>query len=647
MKRSNWRRATRWFQRQGTAALVATAMIGAAAPALGDIVPNGDVTPDNLGDDFPFGGAVPGGTLVVGGTGSAIGGTATGQLTIDIPSDTDPLTAVDGFVGRNAQGNGLIRVVSLNSELVFSNSLVLGEFGRGTLEVASGARVATNGAGGGGGIFDLVLGNQLTGQGLAVVDGDASLLLSVNTAIGGDGFGSVEVYNRGRLVSINSATVGDGLFGEGSVLLDGSFTNWIVGFDDGTGSGTFDGELIVGNEGAGAVVIQNQARAQVLGSTVIGSGGLGYGEVVVNGRNSALSTGSLVVGFAGTAFLNIENRGFVRSLSDTEINDQGFINLAEGTLFSLAVNNNGGVIRGSGTVSAPIVVNNGDIRNAASVANLRERLLFTGVVTNNENIESIGGEMEFLGAVTNTGANSEIYGKDAIFRFRGGLDTVGGQLNLENTVVWMPAAVPLVNNGGLSILNGTSTLMGDITMGGSSTFSVYLGDANDRLSVNGAAALGGTLNLELGSGYTPQLGDSFTILSSNSLGGTEFAGVASPGALWSVGYTTTSVVVTYGGVAPPGMGADFNGDGVVDGNDLAVWKSNFGKGSNPPPLATQAEGDANGDGVVDGADFMIIQRHWGGPPAVPALAAVPEPSSMVLAMAALAIPLACRRRGSR
>jgi MYXO-CTERM domain-containing protein len=144
------------------------------------------------------------------------------------------------------------------------------------------------------------------------------------------------------------------------------------------------------------------------------------------------------------------------------------------------------------------------------------------------------------------------------------------------------------------------------------------------------------------------MGDSFEILRSDALAGTFTTEIMTdnPGLLWDVSYTTSSVFVTFGAVAPPGMGADFNGDGIVDGNDMAIWQSNYGLGSNPPPAATQADGDANGDGVVDGADFLLIQQKYGGPPAVPAVATVPEPSSVLLALAAFGLPLAARRRRS-
>ena len=79
------------------------------------------------------------------------------------------------------------------------------------------------------------------------------------------------------------------------------------------------------------------------------------------------------------------------------------------------------------------------------------------------------------------------------------------------------------------------------------------------------------------------------------------------------------------------MGADFNGDGIVDSQDLAIWEMNYPIGSG----AMQTMGDADGDGDVDGFDFLKIQRDFGIIP-VPPLAAVPEPSALLLALSALA-----------
>ena len=89
--------------------------------------------------------------------------------------------------------------------------------------------------------------------------------------------------------------------------------------------------------------------------------------------------------------------------------------------------------------------------------------------------------------------------------------------------------------------------------------------------------------------------------------------------------------------------SDFNADGTVDGDDLAVLKQGFGS-ANP----TLAAGDGNGDGVVDGADFLRWQREAmiTEPPAE--AAGVPEPSSLtLLAVAALVGHCSRSRRQAR
>ncbi len=71
-------------------------------------------------------------------------------------------------------------------------------------------------------------------------------------------------------------------------------------------------------------------------------------------------------------------------------------------------------------------------------------------------------------------------------------------------------------------------------------------------------------------------------------------------------------------------GADFNGDGLVDGGDLNDWKGGFGT----PAGAQPGDGDANGDGDVDGGDFLAWQRQlvFGG--AVVAAASLNATSSI-------------------
>jgi rhamnogalacturonan endolyase len=57
--------------------------------------------------------------------------------------------------------------------------------------------------------------------------------------------------------------------------------------------------------------------------------------------------------------------------------------------------------------------------------------------------------------------------------------------------------------------------------------------------------------------------------------------------------------------ASPSLIGDFNGDGAVDGEDLAVWGQTYGQTLDHGTLP----GDADGDDRVDGADFLVWQRN--------------------------------------
>jgi hypothetical protein len=77
----------------------------------------------------------------------------------------------------------------------------------------------------------------------------------------------------------------------------------------------------------------------------------------------------------------------------------------------------------------------------------------------------------------------------------------------------------------------------------------------------------------------------------------------------------------------PSYAADFNGDGMVDGADLAAWAAAFGEGD---------DGDIDSDGDTDGVDFLAWQRRVtsGSPGAATDGAAVPEPEALAMLLTA-------------
>jgi hypothetical protein len=77
---------------------------------------------------------------------------------------------------------------------------------------------------------------------------------------------------------------------------------------------------------------------------------------------------------------------------------------------------------------------------------------------------------------------------------------------------------------------------------------------------------------------------------------------------------------------------DFNGNGEVNADDLAIWRANVGMAS-----AHFTDGDADRNGVVDGRDFLVWQRNLGAvaPSVLPTQSPVPEPATLALAAFAI------------
>jgi len=82
----------------------------------------------------------------------------------------------------------------------------------------------------------------------------------------------------------------------------------------------------------------------------------------------------------------------------------------------------------------------------------------------------------------------------------------------------------------------------------------------------------------------------------------------------------------------PTLPADYNGDGDVDGADLATLENWYG---------INANGDTDGDGDTDGTDYLNWQRAYTGQGGVISL--VPEPSTVTLLLLTVAAFSFCGR----
>jgi hypothetical protein len=240
------------------------------------------------------------------------------------------------------------------------------------------------------------------------------------------------------------------------------------------------------------------------------------------------------------------------------------------------------------------------------------------------------------------------------------------------------AHLNLVNGGNVVVLNQHSfTLSGDLSISLSYTHPSLVTVSGDVGIGQGTTDL--SLNLDSDALHSLKHGDAFKIISfGGDIGNVNatdplnpfpdlttapvFADVdVSPdvfalyGLRAQVQFSNEGVYAVFldpTKVGPPGGGGaiapDFNGDGVVDLADFAIWQQHVGQMAG----ASVLDGDADGDGDVDGADFLKWQRNvgkpmpWTGAGAGSGLANVPEPASLMMFAFGGTLALALGRRRS-
>jgi hypothetical protein len=240
----------------------------------------------------------------------------------------------------------------------------------------------------------------------------------------------------------------------------------------------------------------------------------------------------------------------------------------------------------------------------------------------------------------------------------------GGEIGIAGNNTTVTFEDHFVNNGIFEMFPNSSLalFLNDFTQTAAGTLVMTLGGrptGNELsfLSMLGDVTLAGGLTIDLfGTGanpINPMAGDQYQILATGRLLSGIFTRqtfpTLAPGLEWFVDYNYPAGTVTLQVRDMVNvMGADFNGDGVIDAADLAIWFTFNGLTSG----ATPAQGDADGDGDVDGDDFFIWQQTIGPVPGSGSatghglVANVPEPSAFLLSALAGLFSLV-RRRGSR
>ena len=304
----------------------------------------------------------------------------------------------------------------------------------------------------------------------------------------------------------------------------------------------------------------------------------------------------------------------------------------------------------------------------------------TEAFRNARHVVAVGGattQEQVIGTIVGRDAtlrfNSGLYNTGAI-AFSGGQNVVSGRV--ENGSFDYDDAVTAFDQPGAIVVSGDGTTVvfedfvennGIISIGPDDNVVTFLGGLTNTgvikiasnlagFGVSESAAIvvgqdvliqGGTIDFQFLSDTDPTPGFSVALLSADgelddeSLFTELILPDLDPGQFWDVVYDTDNDEVRLEIVESVAIGADFNGDGVVDALDIDVWSANVGILAG----ASTIQGDADLDGDVDLRDYQLLneQLFTGVPVDMSGPLTIPEPAGVLLALLAISAG-ACRRR---
>ena len=529
------------------------------------------------------------------------------------------------IIAERSGGNGAVTVTGNGSRWDNTLNLSVGHGGTGSLEIESGARVTNTWS---------KIGSETGSQGFVVVEGVGS---SWNTSdfmhIGSFGDGELTIRNGGAVTG-TWARIGTEMDSVGSVSVSGIGSTW-----------TNSGDLLIGRSGHGTLTITNGG---VVSNTagVIGANSGSTGSVTAEGVGSTWTNSTnLTVGGQGAGTLEVNDSAMVTVTGTATVGSQGVLTVDDGifTASTLTIEL-GGIVSGVSINNTNLIP---DDRQFASTSNNGGRLDISGATT-----ISSGGTLTLDGGSLTTASLDIAPG--GVFNFISGnlvVDSInqpsGDAFTFADGVLSMDTLTgDLIQNGGVLTPGnspGVTTIDGDYTIN-TGSIQIEVGgrggtgvvpDGHDQVSVANTAALNGTLTLDLINGFTPVVGDVFTIVTADEITGgfNEYAGdvftLDSHLALVPVIDTVAddvTLVTTYPG--------DANIDFKVDAADLNLLALNWQDNAED-----WFDADFNHDGLINAADLNLLALNWqSGVTSTPGASLVSLDKAFAKALAAVNIP---------
>lgn len=511
--------------------------------------------------------------------------------TTDIRLDTSPYTLTDGAVVNfsNTQANRMYGVNGSTRLVIPASATVRGsmQLGAAQLSLTNHGSILADVTGGV--TMALTPGGEHFNDGLIQASNGA--LLNMASVTLNNARGVVEALS-GSEVSISAATIIGGELrtsGSGVIVNPGGASLNGVTMDAhvvaGTGSATFLHNTVV-NDGIfeiASVGHVTDVRGETNPTRLDGSGEMVFTNTIVNRLYGQTGATRIINGAGHT----------IRGTLQLGVNQSGFTN--EGTL------------RATGSSGITI-----DVSDTEDFTNL-------GL------LEVSGGNLVVQpGEFINAGELIVEAGRAIVYNSLTPLMQTGGTLLVDGSIE-LPTDRPVVATGG--VVTGHGVVNGDVECDGGRVNPGRDGEAGvlevgsytqtadgtlevdldgfapetgyDVLDVAGTAILAGRLNINVGTGYVPLLGDEYVVLDAGSLVG-EFELVAPcQGFLVTYDQIESRVIVSVIGSVLP---ADLNCDLVVDGADLGIllgaWDSD------------DEAADLDDSGFVDGGDLGLLLGEW-------------------------------------
>ncbi len=432
---------------------------------------------------------------------------------------------------------------------------------------------------------------------------------------------------------------------------------------------TYDGGIAVSG---GRLDVSDEAQLGRATLTVNPFGTLRYTANSTTGRSFTLNSGTLETPTGVSLTMNgaAVGGGFLRgggtfvltggatfvgvaTSTSTTLNQTGpaaVANFTNGGAFTVGAGQTLAWNGGTNTSSGRIVVNG--TANVSDFVSDGQVNVPAGGVLNNSGSPLVlgGGSRTFVGTAAAPGGTINLGAQT--LELNGGLLVNNGAVNgttnvnfgslatgagfyqnvfVHNGGIYSPGNSPAsVSLGGLQLFSGSTVGPPRLLMELGGTLQ---GTQYDSLTITGAAALGGTLDVSLVDNFTPAFGQSFNIISAGSVSG-EFSNELFPslsgGLGWRVVYGANNVTLAVT------LRGDYNFNGHVDAADYTVLRNTLGQ------TGSGLAADGNGDHMITRLDFDVWKSHFGQSPGSGSGSdhvgeSVPEPATVSMILLAISI----------